>query len=144
MRKMIQETILSRNLLLAIGLLAIPNQTMAEVNCQTPPPCEELGYVYSASDCNGISAVKCPFNTSKLFCNKSVTTTVPDSGSDSSSDLSRYTMITQSLADSMGSGDLFKLFRGNTKFALSENVSYGGRYISDYETEIILDGQGHT
>ena len=68
MRKLLLTTV--------IGIMTYPTLVGA-VTCDAPPSCEELGYVYSASDCNGISAVKCPFNTSKLFCNKSVTTPTP-------------------------------------------------------------------
>lgn len=125
-----------RKIFLIAALIMLSSPVMAAIDCSTTPSCDELGYVYSASDCNGLSPVKCPFDTSKLFCNKAV--------NGSSSDLSDYTMITQESANSAGGGDTYKLFRGNTKFALSENVSYSGRYISDYMSEIILDGQGYT
>lgn len=34
--------------------------------CATPPSCEELGYVYSSSDCT--DGLSCPFNLSQKWC----------------------------------------------------------------------------
>ena len=36
--------------------------------CVTPPSCEELGYTKSASDCEGMESLLCPFDKSKYYC----------------------------------------------------------------------------
>ncbi len=36
--------------------------------CVTPPSCETLGYTDTADKCDGDAMVKCPFDTSKVFC----------------------------------------------------------------------------
>lgn len=35
--------------------------------CVTPPSCEDLGYVYSTTQCTS-GILKCPFDTDKVFC----------------------------------------------------------------------------
>ncbi len=42
--------------------------------CVTPPSCEELGYTDTADKCDGDAMVKCPFDTSKVFCRAYPTT----------------------------------------------------------------------
>lgn len=37
-------------------------------NCTVPPTCENLGYVKTAADCDGLDTLKCPFDQSKLYC----------------------------------------------------------------------------
>lgn len=66
-----------KKLLLAsvLGVMALP--AYAAVDCQTLPSCADLGYTYSASDCKGVSTVKCPFDKTKLFCNQAVASEVP-------------------------------------------------------------------
>ena len=36
--------------------------------CVTPPSCEELGYIFSKEDCDGLRSLRCPFDSSKYFC----------------------------------------------------------------------------
>lgn len=74
---LIRNNTLLRRAMLAISFGLLPSQVLAAVDCQTLPSCEALGYTYSASDCNGMSIVKCPFDQSKLFCNKGTTTATP-------------------------------------------------------------------
>ena len=42
--------------------------------CVTPPSCETLGYTDTADKCDGDAMVKCPFDTSKVFCRSYPTT----------------------------------------------------------------------
>ena len=51
-----------------LGLLSLP--AMAAVTCEPLPSCDALGYIFSSSECNGKSSIKCPFDQTKLFCNK--------------------------------------------------------------------------
>lgn len=54
--------------LLLCGVVAscfIINQAQAQ-SCTTAPSCESLGYTGKASDCS--ISLKCPFDTSKVFC----------------------------------------------------------------------------
>lgn len=37
-------------------------------NCATPPTCESLGYTKTLQDCSGLNSLKCPFDTSKVYC----------------------------------------------------------------------------
>ena len=46
--------------------------------CVTPPSCETLGYTDTADKCDGDAMVKCPFDTSKVFCRAYATTKVCD------------------------------------------------------------------
>ena len=46
--------------------------------CVTPPSCETLGYTDSADKCDGDAMIKCPFDTSKVFCRKKKLTKVCD------------------------------------------------------------------
>ena len=45
----------------------ISSQTLAQ-SCAIAPTCESLGYTQSASDCSGKPTLKCPFDTTKMFC----------------------------------------------------------------------------
>ena len=51
---------------LAFSFLAI-SDTSAQT-CATPPTCESLGYIFTASQCTGRTVLKCPLDTSKIFC----------------------------------------------------------------------------
>lgn len=45
--------------------------TSAEAaSCTATPSCDTLGYTKSASQCNGMPSIKCPWNTSKMFCDE--------------------------------------------------------------------------
>ena len=37
-------------------------------DCTSPTRCDELGYKKSASDCDGMESLVCPFDSSKYFC----------------------------------------------------------------------------
>ena len=37
-------------------------------NCTSPTRCSELGYIFSAEDCEGVRSLICPFDSSKYFC----------------------------------------------------------------------------
>lgn len=39
-------------------------------SCVSSPSCESLGYIMSASECSGVAAIKCPWDTTKVFCDK--------------------------------------------------------------------------
>ena len=56
-------------LMSSCGLILSPNvwaQTPGQ--CAIAPTCSELGYEQQASDCTGQHMLKCPFDTSKVFC----------------------------------------------------------------------------
>ena len=56
-------------LMSSCGLILSPNvwaQTPGQ--CAIAPTCGELGYEQQASDCTGLHMLKCPFDTSKVFC----------------------------------------------------------------------------
>ena len=58
------------SLLIGTALLFSAHAVTAAENytCATPPTCASLGYDQSASDCAGRKMIKCPFDTSKVFC----------------------------------------------------------------------------
>ncbi len=70
MRKISYKTVL----LSSIGLL-FPQMGVWATDCTPVPDCASLGYTKSASDCSGVTSIKCPFDTSKVFCQKK--TTIP-------------------------------------------------------------------
>ena len=49
------------------GSLLMISEAWAQT-CVTPPSCEELGYTKSASDCEGMESLLCPFDKSKYYC----------------------------------------------------------------------------
>lgn len=52
---------------LGLAFISYPLSALA-LSCTTPPSCDTLGYKQSASDCTNRHALKCPFDSSKLFC----------------------------------------------------------------------------
>ena len=56
--------------LLLCTALTVASSAYADVNCVTPPSCEELGFVMTEIDCEGQFSLKCPFDDNLLFCEK--------------------------------------------------------------------------
>lgn len=52
---------------LAALAFSFSNLALAQ-SCAVPPTCESLGYTKSASDCGSLATLKCPFDSSKMFC----------------------------------------------------------------------------
>ena len=50
-----------------LGSLAASGAAAAQT-CATPPSCATLGFTKSETDCEGLEALKCPFDQSKLYC----------------------------------------------------------------------------
>lgn len=51
------------------GLIALAFSFNVQAqSCAVPPTCDALGYTKTASDCSGMSVLKCPFDQSKIFC----------------------------------------------------------------------------
>ena len=55
-----------KKFLLAAVLALFPGFSQAQ-NCSTPPTCASLGFIYTAAQCGSLGT-KCPFDTSKYFC----------------------------------------------------------------------------
>lgn len=53
--------------LLGTTILGSSAQSAAQT-CAVAPTCESLGYTMTATDCTGKKTLKCPFDTSKLYC----------------------------------------------------------------------------
>ena len=70
-RKDMTEKILTKSLLLTllIGISTYPISARA-LDCTATPDCATLGYTLSAADCTDKPTVKCPTDTSKVFCKK--------------------------------------------------------------------------
>ncbi len=65
MRKIMKKDILMFGSLLS--LMSVSGAALAQ-NCTSPTRCAELGYKKSASDCDGMESLVCPFDSSKYFC----------------------------------------------------------------------------
>lgn len=52
----------------AVLLSGIGQAGAEEMLCTPSPDCAELGYTQSEADCNEKAAVRCPFDTSRLYC----------------------------------------------------------------------------
>ena len=65
----------------AFGLILSTTNSYA-IDCTPTPDCATLGYTKTASDCSGVAAIKCPFDTSKLFCEEKILTKTCDSVGD--------------------------------------------------------------
>ena len=50
----------------AVLLLSI--QSAAAQVCTTPPTCDALGYNKTASECSGMTMLKCPLDQTKVYC----------------------------------------------------------------------------
>ena len=59
----------------AVLLLSV--QSAAAQVCTTPPTCDALGYNKTASECGSNPMLKCPLDTTKVFCASSSTPTTP-------------------------------------------------------------------
>lgn len=55
---------------LAAVLLLNCSNALADLSCTASPDCASLGYSQTAAECNGKATVKCPFDTSKMYCKK--------------------------------------------------------------------------
>ena len=58
---------------LCISLLSF--KADAELNCTEAPDCGSLGYTMSTDECKGLQMAKCPTDSTKVFCKKSLTET---------------------------------------------------------------------
>ena len=68
-----KKEILTKSFLLTVlaGISTYPISARA-LDCTATPDCATLGYTMSAADCTDKPTVKCPTDTSKVFCKKDV------------------------------------------------------------------------
>ena len=50
------------------AVLLLSLQSAAAQVCTTPPTCDALGYNKTASECSGMTMLKCPLDQSKVYC----------------------------------------------------------------------------
>ena len=62
--------ILSKKLLLLSFIGLAWGGTNAFAACTSNPDCATLGYTMTTTECSGLPTIKCPFDTSKIFCDK--------------------------------------------------------------------------
>lgn len=68
-RKKMKSLIRLTSLCGAVVLFPVGNTTaQTPGQCAIAPTCGELGYEQNAADCTGQHMLKCPFDTSKVFC----------------------------------------------------------------------------
>ena len=67
---------MKKYLLLCSALVVASSVQAADINCATLPTCSELGFTMSADDCAGQFTLKCPFDSSLLFCEKEKIATI--------------------------------------------------------------------
>ena len=63
----LHKRILGASLTLAAFSFITATQVAAQT-CVTPPTCESLGYNKTTADCEGKTILKCPFDTSQVYC----------------------------------------------------------------------------
>ncbi len=81
----------------AFAAFSFVNPTPANAqSCAVAPTCESLGYSQTAEDCNGRYALKCPFDTSRVFCGDN--TNIYDCDRVSQGDILLYDSFSNSLA----------------------------------------------
>ncbi len=57
-----------KEILMICGALSLLSRSVQAQTCVTPPNCESLGYTKTATDCQGLDFLTCPFDESKYFC----------------------------------------------------------------------------
>ena len=57
-----------KEILMICGALSLLSRSVQAQTCVTPPDCESLGYTKTATDCQGLDFLTCPFDESKYFC----------------------------------------------------------------------------
>ncbi len=57
-----------KEILMICGTLSLLSRSVQGQTCVTPPDCESLGYTKTATDCQGLDFLTCPFDESKYFC----------------------------------------------------------------------------
>lgn len=57
-------------ILLSTALTLMTSGQVWAAACATPPDCASLGYTMTASECGGRTAIKCPTDPSKVWCDK--------------------------------------------------------------------------
>ena len=55
-------------LLTGAALIGLSGSAYAAINCAVPPTCDELGYAYTADQCEDQAMLKCPSDITKVFC----------------------------------------------------------------------------
>lgn len=60
-----------KTLLLALGGIIL-NVSNTYAACQSAIDCTTLGYTMSETECSGLKTIKCPFDTSKVFCRQKI------------------------------------------------------------------------
>ena len=63
-----------KNLILAsvcFSAMLLNIQNVQAQTCVTPPSCYSLGYTKTVSQCSGKAMLKCPLDTSMVFCDNS-------------------------------------------------------------------------
>ena len=91
--------------------------------CVTPPSCEELGYTFSAEDCEGVRSLICPFDSSKYFC---VEAGDSAAGASPGSILYSDGTVSDSVIPSKTAVGIVAYVAGSTRFAvaLEETMAY--------------------
>ena len=113
-------------LMAGAALIGLSGSAYAALDCNTPPSCDELGYAYSSTECDGQSTLKCPFDQTKVFCGEpsvAVTCTV---GALLYNDLKCYDEAPS------GKNAIGVVFDATKRLAISlsaglNNVSWGGK-----------------
>ena len=60
-------------LLAGVGFCCLSGTAWAELNCSEPPECDALGYTLTEDDCSNRTVLRCPFDSTQVFCVQSCT-----------------------------------------------------------------------
>ena len=140
MRKMMKKDILVFGSLLF--LMSVSGAALAQ-NCTSPTRCDELGYAFSAEDCEGIRSLICPFDSSKYFCGEA-----GDPAANTTPGMILYsdgTVSNEVISDKTAVG-VVAYVDGSTRFAvaLEESSSRLGWSTPGYENLSCLTDYGST
>ena len=50
--------------------LMVPTLSFANTGCVVLPKCDEMGYTRTEAECSGQPTIKCPFDATRVFCDK--------------------------------------------------------------------------
>ena len=77
-------------LLTGAALIGFSGAAYAAINCAVPPTCDELGYAYTADQCEDQAMLKCPFDQEKVFCGEPLVSAICTVGAILYNDLKCY------------------------------------------------------
>ena len=118
---------------LLLGTVIISGPAYA-AECTSAPDCAALGYTMTASDCGEKAYIKCPFDTSKIFCQADIKCTVANcaackqgSGTQCAVCKSGYELNGTTCRKSCSSGYSRSVTSCNSNYCFSQDIAGCGK-----------------